>query len=59
MLEVSSDFESLPNFAATLSAAADGRASLAMSNVMGSMAVNLGFPGILPLYASALALVFA
>lgn len=59
MLEVSSDFESLPNFAATLSATVDGRASLAMSNVMGSMAVNLGFLSIVLLYSSALALVFA
>ena len=37
---------SLPDFAATLSAAVDGRASLAMGNVMGSMAVNLAFLGI-------------
>lgn len=34
---------SLPDFAATLSAAVDARADLAMSNVMGSMAVNLVF----------------
>ena len=37
---------SLPDFAATLSASMDGRADLAMSNVMGSMAVNLAFLGI-------------
>ena len=37
---------SLPDFAATLSASLDGRAELAMSNVMGSMAVNLAFLGI-------------
>jgi cation:H+ antiporter len=37
---------SLPDFAATLSAATDGRASLAMGNIMGSMAVNLAFLGI-------------
>ena len=37
---------SLPDFAATLNAAVDGRAELAMSNVMGSMAVNLAFLGI-------------
>lgn len=37
---------SLPDFAATLSAALDGRPELAMSNVMGSMAVNLAFLGI-------------
>jgi len=37
---------SLPDFAATLSAAVDGRPDLAMSNVMGSMAVNLAFLGI-------------
>ncbi|MFZ5556436.1 MAG: sodium:calcium antiporter [Pseudomonadota bacterium] len=34
---------SLPDFAATLSAAVDGRGELAMSNVMGSMAANLAF----------------
>ena len=34
---------SLPDFAATLSAAMDNRPSLAMSNVMGSMAANLLF----------------
>jgi cation:H+ antiporter len=34
---------SLPDFAATLTAAVDGHAELAMSNVMGSMAVNLAF----------------
>lgn len=34
---------SLPDFAATLSAALDARPDLAMSNVMGSMAVNLTF----------------
>lgn len=37
---------SLPDFAATLSAAVDARAELAMSNIMGSMAVNLAFLGI-------------
>jgi cation:H+ antiporter len=37
---------SLPDFAATLSAAVDGRPQLAMSNVMGSMAANLMFLGI-------------
>ncbi|MEZ5567939.1 MAG: hypothetical protein R3E54_06325 [Halioglobus sp.] len=37
---------SLPDLAATLSAAMDARADLAMSNVMGSMAVNLAFLGI-------------
>lgn len=37
---------SLPDLAATLSAAVDGRASLAMSNVMGSMAVNLAYLGV-------------
>lgn len=37
---------SLPDFAATLSAAIDARPDLAMSNVMGSMAVNLAFLGI-------------
>lgn len=37
---------SLPDFAATLSAAIDGRPDLAMSNVMGSMAVNLAFLGV-------------
>ena len=37
---------SLPDFAATLSASLDGRAELAMSNVMGSMAMNLAFLGI-------------
>lgn len=37
---------SLPDFAATLSAALDARAELAMSNIMGSMAVNLVFLGI-------------
>ena len=37
---------SLPDFAATLSAAVDGRPDLAMSNVMGSMAVNLAFLGV-------------
>ncbi|MDC0661385.1 sodium:calcium antiporter [Marinobacter sp. SS21] len=37
---------SLPDFAATLSAALDARADLAMSNVMGSMAANLLFLGI-------------
>ncbi|MDO6564145.1 sodium:calcium antiporter [Amphritea sp. 1_MG-2023] len=34
---------SLPDFAATLTAAVDARPNLAMSNVMGSMAVNLVF----------------
>ena len=37
---------SLPDFAATLSAAIDSRPDLAMSNVMGSMAANLVFLGI-------------
>lgn len=37
---------SLPDFAATLTAAVDGHAELAMSNVMGSMAVNLAFLGV-------------
>ena len=37
---------SLPDFAATLSAAIDNRPDLAMSNVMGSMAVNLAFLGV-------------
>ncbi|WP_409525238.1 sodium:calcium antiporter [Nitrincola sp. MINF-07-Sa-05] len=37
---------SLPDFAATLSAAIDARPDLAMSNVMGSMAANLAFLGI-------------
>lgn len=37
---------SLPDFAATLSAAVDARPDLAMSNVMGSMAVNLLFLGV-------------
>lgn len=37
---------SLPDFAATLSAAMDARPDLAMSNVMGSMAANLVFLGI-------------
>lgn len=37
---------SLPDFAATLSAAVDSRPDLAMSNVMGSMAVNLAFLGV-------------
>jgi cation:H+ antiporter len=37
---------SLPDFAATLSAALDSRPDLAMSNVMGSMAANLAFLGI-------------
>ena len=37
---------SLPDFAATVSAAVDGRASLAMGNAMGSMAVNLALLGI-------------
>lgn len=37
---------SLPDFAATLSAAMDARPDLAMSNVMGSMAVNLAFLGV-------------
>lgn len=37
---------SLPDFAATLSAALDARPNLAMSNVMGSMAANLMFLGI-------------
>ncbi|MFW1676927.1 sodium:calcium antiporter [Pontibacter sp. JAM-7] len=37
---------SLPDFAATLSAALAARPDLAMSNVMGSMAVNLAFLGV-------------
>ena len=37
---------SLPDFAATLSTAVDARPDLAMSNVMGSMAVNLAFLGV-------------
>lgn len=37
---------SLPDFAATLSAALDSRPDLAMSNVMGSMAANLMFLGV-------------
>ena len=37
---------SLPDFAATMSAALDARPDLAMSNVMGSMAVNLAFLGV-------------
>jgi len=37
---------SLPDFAATLSAAIDSRPDLAMSNIMGSMAVNLVFLGV-------------
>ena len=37
---------SLPDLAATLSAAVAGRPSLAMANVTGSMAVNLAFLGI-------------
>ena len=37
---------SLPDFAATLSAALDARPDLAMSNVMGSMAANLMFLGV-------------
>ena len=37
---------SLPDFAATLSAALDARPDLAMSNVMGSMAANLVFLGV-------------
>lgn len=37
---------SLPDFAATLTAAIDSRPDLAMSNVMGSMAANLVFLGI-------------
>lgn len=37
---------SLPDFAATLSAAIDNRPDLAMSNVMGSMAANLVFLGV-------------
>lgn len=41
-----SGITSLPDFAATLSAAVDARPDLAMSNVMGSMAVNLAFLGI-------------
>ncbi|RRJ83387.1 sodium:calcium antiporter [Aestuariirhabdus litorea] len=41
---------SLPDFAATLSAALDARPDLAMSNVMGSMAVNLLFLGIADIF---------
>ncbi|SDT91347.1 sodium:calcium antiporter [Halopseudomonas salegens] len=41
---------SLPDFAATLSAAMDARPNLAMSNVMGSMAVNLAFLGIADMF---------
>ncbi len=41
---------SLPDFAATLSAAIDARPDLAMSNVMGSMAVNLAFLGIADIF---------
>lgn len=41
---------SLPDFAATLSAAIDMRPDLAMSNVMGSMAVNLLFLGIADIF---------
>lgn len=37
---------SLPDFAATLSAAVDGRPELAMSNIFGSIAVNLAFLGV-------------
>lgn len=37
---------SLPDFAATLTAAIDSHAELAMSNVMGSMAANLAFLGV-------------
>lgn len=37
---------SLPDFAATLSAAVDARPNLAMSNVMGSLAANLAFLGV-------------
>lgn len=37
---------SLPDFAATLTAAINSHAELAMSNVMGSMAVNLAFLGV-------------
>lgn len=37
---------SLPDFAATLTAAIDSHAELAMSNVMGSMAVNIAFLGV-------------
>lgn len=41
---------SLPDFAATLSAAVDARPDLAMSNVMGSMAVNLVFLGVADIF---------
>jgi len=41
---------SLPDFAATLSAAVDSRPDLAMSNVMGSMAVNLVFLGVADIF---------
>lgn len=37
---------SLPDFAATLTAAVDGYAELAMSNIMGSLAINLAFLGV-------------
>ncbi len=37
---------SIPDFAATLSAALDDRPDLAMSNIMGSMAANLAFLGV-------------
>ncbi len=41
---------SLPDFAATLSAAVDARPDLAMSNVMGSMAANLTFLGVADIF---------
>lgn len=41
---------SLPDFATTLSAAVDARPDLAMSNVMGSMAVNLAFLGLADIF---------
>ncbi len=41
---------SLPDFAATISAAIDSRPDLAMSNVMGSMAINLVFLGIADIF---------
>lgn len=37
---------SLPDFASTLSAALDSRADLAISNIMGSMVLNLAFLGV-------------
>lgn len=37
---------SLPDFAASITAAADGHAELAVSNMMGSLAVNIAFLGV-------------